>query len=407
MMRFFTLLLAGALLMTSQPAWALITARYCVGYQNLSYADGSTGDLLTGSSTPAYGVVLRVIWNDNTVQDLGLAWNGSTPGCADLLFDNSNAPFEVKILRRAVIAGNTLEVVNASGALLTTTWLTNHTPTNNGLYYTNIGYTDSINVLAAASYAMQRRDGGISGETFRFVLDSCPGQATSCFDPATDEIYIHDSHVDRKFIITHEFGHALSSAANGWNSSDVDYDANVGPCTSAYTNSSHRMNSKEFQSAAAVEGIAHFYSALAFNSDVHDADCDIEKHYNPDWNRNGSTSDLVDVDIFSCEEGVSVASVDNNDYTGDYCTASGAWQNRGTEYDWLRMFWDLHTSYDVSTPTIFEIWNRANPHNWNPNGIGTGSGYPATRLSDAAFSVGGSTLQDDYDDCAGYNGTWR
>ncbi len=81
--------------------------------------------------------------------------------------------------------------------------------------------------------------------------------------------------------------------------------------------------------------------------------------------------------------------------------------NRGTPYDWMRMFWDLRTDEGVNPAIIFEIWDEADPHDWNEDGDGTGLDYPSGRMSLAAFDVGGSALQTSYIDVAVDNGTTR
>ena len=92
----------------------------------------------------------------------------------------------------------------------------------------------------------------------------------------------------------------------------------------------------------------------------------------------------------------------DGDYLGDWCT--GTLTNRGTEWDWLRFLWDLDTDAGVSTTTIFDIYDSANPNSWNATGDGTGSAYPATRLRDAANTAGVLTEWDAWDS---YNGVER
>lgn len=211
-------------------------------------------------------------------------------------------------------------------------------------------------------------------------------------------------------MIAHELGHAISKKADGSGSTNVDYDADLecdigfDCCTPAYDASMHKMNSKEYQSAAAVEGIAHFYSAVAYNEDVTQTNCEMEKHYQLDWDADGVEDDGFS---FSCEGApVSGLGLSAHDYFGDKCAFVHT-ANRGTEYDQARMWWDLRTDEGFSVSTIMAIWDAANPHSWNATGDGSGTGYPADRLHDAAFTVGGSSMQTDFDTWASLNGADR
>ena len=42
--------------------------------------------------------------------------------------------------------------------------------------------------------------------------------------------------------------------------------------------------------------------------------------------------------------------------------------NRGSEYDWMRYFWDMHTDQDVDIHTLIKLDDNANPHDWDPDG---------------------------------------
>jgi hypothetical protein len=376
-----------------------LTARYCVDY-DLDFTDGPTGDLLTGDTMDAIGVVLRFTWTTGSV-DYALGSNG----CKDITVASTMGPSTVDILRRAHAGGNLVEVASDMGGLLASPWLEDHTPVPSALYSITLDNTESINILAAASFALQRHNVGITGETFRFVLGDCPDrEGTSCERWPEWGLYIHEEHAYFKFVIVHELAHALSDAANGGVEDRNDEMASVGACTPAYTVEGHRMNSKEFQSNAAVEGLAHYYSALIFNEQG-EGDCEIEKHYTLDWNRDGLRAEATDVQIFSCEDGIPEAGINSEDYLGDYCLGEGVQSNRGTEYDWLRHLWDF--TEQASPETLFELWDHADPHSWHISGAGTGAGYPAHRMSRAAYEVGGEPLQELYDASALSNGTWR
>ena len=75
----------------------------------------------------------------------------------------------------------------------------------------------------------------------------------------------------------------------------------------------------------------------------------------------------------------------------------GTLTNRGTEWDWLRFWWDLTTDQDVYCTDCMDIWNTANPDTWNASGDGSGSNYPATRLRNAANTEGFLTEWDNED----------
>ena len=384
------------------PAHALfVQATYCVEY-NIDYTDAATGDLLTGSTTKARGVMLR-FFPDGLApyDDYYVDWDGADPGCRTITLDDST-PYTVKVVHQAFVNDNYLRSMTTdNGAIYATTVATGHVPVNNRQYDYDIGPTNSVRNLAAATWAMQRRSVGIEWETIDLFNATCPNTSTSCAGSAG--VWIKPDHSYYKFIIGHELGHKLSYLANGGNTPAKSGSANPGDCSPAYANSGHKMNSKEYQSIASSEAIAHFYSAIAFNHDQPFDDCEIEKHYQPDWNLDGVYT-VDDVTIFSCESGISSLGIDNFDYLGDYCVANGAWQNRGTEYDWLRHFWDLRTDMEVSGADIFEIWDRANPHTWIASGIGQGSNYPSDRLEDAADDVG---VLGEWNSSASSNGVQR
>lgn len=79
-----------------------------------------------------------------------------------------------------------------------------------------------------------------------------------------------------KFTIAHELGHQQTIVAQhaSFGSADLDYcyDPSVYPATAAGCSPNHTVKSHEWQAAAAVEGIAHWYSVSAWN-DVDLVDC--------------------------------------------------------------------------------------------------------------------------------------
>lgn len=320
---------AAWLLATEAPA---LTATYCFEWAT-EYSDAATGDYLTGAST-------------------------------------------------AVL------VKNASGVQLTSLRTSSHTPTSGATYsppgtaWTRTSVADGNSIMAAAQWAIHRATGGVAGFTFEFRTRTCPGTvSTACYEQGTHILSIPTAGASFKFVVVHELGHALVDAATGLVGYNYDATAAMGPCIAGET-APHRVNTKEYNAAAAIEGIASFYAQLAFNDHGANADCAYQTAYDVDWNHDGDTIDAPEDAIFTCEGGEAGIAAAN--YVGTEC---GGGLHRSTQYDWMRGLWDLHTDDGVSFSDILTVWVLAQPSGWNGSGSGVGPGYVAYEMATAAAAT--------------------
>lgn len=161
--------------------------------------------------------------------------------------------------------------------------------------------------------------------------------------------------------------------------------ANVNDCVS--TTTSHRLPSKEYASAAAVEGFADYWAAVVFNNTAQ-ADCALDwfsQNFDGQNGRDGLPG--KGMQPMNCRGkpywGATSSYIEQSaDHLGDQC--SGPKANRGNELDWMRMFW--HLDDGLSFSTILEVWDRANPKNWRRTDAGTAD-KPWERIIDAAGKV--------------------
>ncbi len=309
----------------------------------------------------------------------------------------------MKIQSEALVNGNTLKVYESVGF----TYLfgpPQFTPITSGTFTitTPLG-ASQWNIANAVGHAMYRHSGGLSGETFEFFDQGNPDDGKTGYDRDNDRVYIESFSSNRKYIIVHEFGHILAARANWCGSSSCcaepscaanhDYYADPDNCYTVATKN-HELHSKELQSSAVWEGISHFYAAVAFN-ETSESDCVFVYYKVIDWNLNEDPADLQENagSPVSCESGPTIAP--NPDYLGSYCT--GILDNRGTEYDWLRFWWDLTSKENVSVATIYDIWDGAESDDWNATGEmscqarspdAACADDPATRLFNSAASLG-------------------
>jgi hypothetical protein len=393
--------------MLPRPAWATTVYRdFCEVY-SIDYIDGPVGDNLTGSTQAAHGVKFRFEGNTS-----GMAFSvistgsGADAGCVFVGLDDAET-WTVKVWRYAEIDGNTLKITNASHAIGVQTIATAYSPVAGADLVHTSGVSDIVNIMAAATYALKTTAGSLTGQVFEMHALECPSGGT-CFY-GDDAVWIHPDDGDEKFVILHELGHAIFDAANGWiyggygdDGADMD---DCGDAGDAYTELSTGINSKEYQSMAAIEGLGDFYSALVINNPG-TGECDYYDN-DGDWDRSGSWNDL-DPDEVPCDDrGVSYGSptVDDQDYLGDFCIGTGTINNRGTEYDWMRMLWHMRVDHGLTITNAQELFVEAYPQTWTENGSGTGNAYPAGRFrvsaGTASWDVNFGTTWDDHDHLEG------
>ncbi len=235
---------------------------------------------------------------------------------------------------------------------------------------------------------------------------------------------------NKKFIIAHELGHVvvmkrmferthtdytapLKQSPGGTicmgaykgtydpaNPDDYKSDMDDSDLTDTVDNRGKALITMEYQSGAAREGWAHFYSAWLWNRrtetdcfynmhGVHDFDLDGDidnnyvdtgKDYNDhDWdgaiNCEGidvptDTSDPDHVPVPRGDDVESYATPKDwleDMYTEGACSVSDL-SNRGTQYDWQRYFWDMLTDYTTVDPEdLADVYVDMCPTNWAQN----------------------------------------
>lgn len=356
--------------------WVQVCGEYSVDYDDARSAVGDDYWTHNGDKT-ARGVRMKVTRNSDGAQMYYgyTAYTGVSAGCSPMMILDTSQTYRVRLYSEARVGGNTIVVRNNDTSKqryytdVETAWrptvgVTRHT--------SDTGIHDAWNIAAAAGYAQARRRGGLSGETYVLYDQEC-SSGGSC--STSSAIYLSDTGASHKYIIVHEMGHALSRKANGNQGFSFSYDADTEDCHTRETRA-HEAASKEYQSAAAIEGFAHFYAAVVFNSDSQSG-CGFAYYKTVDWDLDG-TLDSADV---SCEA-APMAGLTSGDWLGNTC--GGTVANRGTEYDWLRFWWDLTTDQDVYFTDCVEIFADANPHTWNATDSGSSSSDPATRLRGSA-----------------------
>jgi len=411
MTKFGFLLVGLLLLVPTRARAALYSVDFCAKY-GIDYNDASSGAgddwFTTNTARVANGAKIRVRqlpagpdkFFDYTDD------SGANAGCTSSLVLNSNYDYRVSVQSTAQVSGNTISVLNndTDHDLYSYIAYMFYSPRHSTNETFTTSLADQWNIAAAAGWAMRRGFYPETGKTFLFYTQHCPFLAGGSCE--NDEwLYIDSSTpgAGEKYVITHEMGHAAAEKANGGDNEFKDYSADTGGC---YTsgNGGHGMNQEEYQSAAVTEGIAHYFAAITFN-DPSEFDCFFVYYKSVDWDLDG-TDDSPAVASVTCQGGP-MYPIDQYDYLGDMCDPP--LDNRATEYDWLRFFWDLTYDQEVSPSTIYDIWDDADPNDWCRNDtvddMDTGTtdppcssgDFPADRLRDAAHSNGVLTEWDNED----------
>jgi hypothetical protein len=361
-------IIASLILIGASPAEATTYyVKFCF-ILDLDYEDWTDGDYWTeGYNVHAKGIRARVTRNpDNFEMFAGYTTNTGTACTPQLPL---SPDYTYRVLLKSYARDANYNVVHVY-----TGWqgTTHHQQTVDTAYHPTANATEyylyeiinaehETNVLAAASYAVAKNPAGISNRDDFVFHNHTEDDEHVGAHTHSDGIVVLDPYAkNRKTGTTHELGHVVGYMRNGNQLGFGNYsDVGGGQCTS--TDEGHEAYSREWQTAAAVEGIAHFYAALTWNDDTDD-DCE---YRGSDCVHDG----YLPIDWLS------------------HCPTPR--DNRGNEWDWLRFWWDLHTLEGVSVTDIFDIWNGANPEDWTAPCV-------YSRLGNAAVFQGISTETWDY-----------
>lgn len=383
---FFTIAFAPALFATTA------NIQICIEYEVLW--DEQQGDYFTNNDPlPAWGIWLKVQrhlggGNYTTIHNDYLLYSGDDKGCTDgtLSLDTENE-YKITALAKASVDYSNKAFIyddDEEWEIHTQVLAADWSPETQHYYIYTFSYelvSPSMvsNILAASSYSLKRRRGGLSGETYNYFTISCDGG--SCLSKSSDGIKLAVGHRGNKFVISHELGHYIL-----WKWTDIDawvndcsFDQIAGDCQDG--TDLHRWFSKEKQSCAAMEGLADFYSAAVWN-------------YN-----SGSGSD--------CEYEDKDCALDSSaNPTSAYLETRPCpllWYAKSTECDWTNFWWDMYTEEGLSVADVFEIYDEVsiNGHtieDWEENEV-----YYGLRAS----AISNGVDSDDWWDWADYNSSLR
>lgn len=388
-MRFPSTMLLLAAMFAAPATASAYSATICFEYE-VDFADRLGGDWWRSTADKtARGVRVQVITQSGVVvfNDYASASTGCTP-----TLSMGATPHLIRAYTIAKTQHNNLVMVlddDESHVSYSFTVASAFTPYASGTYTFPIdnpssgAAEDVVNVAAAAGYAVNKRNGGHHNQTFSLYNQICPSGTGSCMRQGGAKVYLSPYGKRRKFIIAHEVGHAVGAKRDEFTSPAVSASSAASACDE-WTDTSHDLVSKEWQSTGFIEGYAHFYAATVFN-DPAEYDCEFFYYKSIDFDKNGFGESPR---VRDCEVG--------GDYLGTHCDAPLT--NRSTEYDWLRFLWDLHTNEGETFTNITDILDRANPRNWTEATV-------YDRLRDAAIVEGVSASA--WDDIAAYNGVTR
>jgi hypothetical protein len=341
----------------------------------------------TNDNVPARGATILAVDNvDGSQHELTLS--DADPACGIMVGLSDSHSHDIKLLAEASLNDNVIKVYNNDTAnalwayLHSSAWM----PDGARIEFLTTGTHPAWNILAASSWALHRRNAGISGKEFHFYTQECPSDAgNSCL--YGNDLYIKHEfptdlhpHSTFKGIITHEMGHRVAKISNGGAGSNAAELASPdGNCTST-DDGTHVA--KQYASKAAVEGIAWYWTAVAFNNTT-GSNCEI--YLSGNWDQDPTWPDTLDNEFTpSCEGDPLQESWAEEDYLGNECV--GTLEDRGLKLDYIRAFWDADHTQGLTTEQIFSIWDMANPDTWDADG-GGGVDDPEERLRTGAAAV--------------------
>ncbi|MES2641998.1 MAG: hypothetical protein V4850_21110 [Myxococcota bacterium] len=413
-----------ALLAWSDLAYATnYNVRFCMNW-TVDFGDVGGGDdfFTTNGARVARGTYWEVRnAADNSLLYSGYAVaSGTNEGCTPTTLPlNSSVDYDVLLYSKAYVNGNTIVVYDdtSTPSMYANQMWSDWSPTASTTVTADTSTVgDWVNVTAAATTTIFRHNGGVTGKTFvvydkgeNGTLSGCQTHTTPNFGGSKlcgDEVFITEAHASRKYLISHEVAHLLARYKDEDLAPNIDYDATDPPECLYGGTGDHAMSSLEFQSAAAVEGWAHFIAAVTFN-DTSESDCSFYYWKDVDWDADtlgDGSPKWVDCEYASHCDNVdeSCGPIVTHDHMGYECGLTTA--NRAVEYDWLRFWWDTHTDAGETFLSCMDVWDRADPHDWLDVGTSPPADMPYARIRKGADD---EDILAGWDDRADYEGVDR
>lgn len=246
---------------------------------------------------------------------------------------------------------------------------TNHVYVGDNLPYPSLS--------AAAGWSGYRARVGVTDSTIRIVGCGSADCSSAHYDATglnggIARVRIKTSagggsdHRNRKFVVSHELGHAWALLRIGrfeWNA-DESF-TTVLCCTDCEQSSTgYSMGSVEYNAIGAREGYAHFYAARVWNDTS--SNLGIFRWF-----------DGVTYDVECYQEDVVFPPGPWNPQGGHLgVDCNGVWSfkdGKSTNEDWMRFWWDLHTPVSVDTFSsgqLMSIYKYVQDHGRAPpNGV--------------------------------------
>jgi len=368
---------------------------YAIDFEDVSTINTHLDDdyYLANTDRPARGAKLQ-IW-DHSVgnpswQSYWLSWGDLATACVTLTV-NPTHDYALRFVSDAFVNGNTIKVrqtINGNSMMAVASGPTHWDP-DSGDVDIHSSVRDMWNVAAASGHAMYRRDGGVDGEVYLVDVRTTGGPSIY-IDGALAETLgvpigtsLSSSHVNFKYVIAHELGHWVQDAVNNFAGTLRDPATISGDPSCDDALDDGQLIVKNHSSAAAIEGIAWYYAAVAFNQ-TQDTHCEIA--FEGDYNGDGDVLESDDETAPSCE-GEPGEDWIEEDWHGAYCPTGTGQAPSGVQMDWMRAFWDADTDEGTSTTSLMQMFANANPETWNAQGNWTAND-PKPRMEAAATGMG-------------------
>jgi hypothetical protein len=421
-------------------AAAQATARFCVVW-DLRFADAwelmgsypavddhwnTPGGALTPYTEPAAGLRYAIVselpgGGVAPVQSGWLEQSGVYAGCTPLLTLDSANTYDVNVVSRAVAAGDIVEVRDApdTASLYAVTLWNNFRPVSGISQQSQRSFHDPLwsDLLAVAWKTVSTfSPDGLqtirlypNGESPLRTTDPVDGSET-CSYPLTGqgssrncggEIFVKSSHLHRRYAISHELGHTFWNRRVGATMVDADYAGRYpygshGVCPAFV--GTHSLQEVEYAGLAISEGWAHFVAAGTWN-DPDGEGCWFRYWNNLDWDPTSGlqrqedglpeTSFSGQYEWFDCAGtpgAVTLATgrtIPPGNFVGEYCGVEDEFRGLATEFDWMRMWWDVRSA-GFGNQVLLDLIEESAPLTWSPTNAGVAEDQPAWRLKSAA-----------------------